>query len=60
MIVRFPVAGQGHVYNNLYEDIDDHCINSRMEACVRIENNYFDNAEDVWLTKGSVVSFESF
>ena len=40
--IRF---GTGHVYNNHYLNIPDYGIASRINAQVRVENNYFDNVE---------------
>ncbi|KKO44524.1 pectate lyase [Arsukibacterium ikkense] len=52
---RLPLFrfGQGHIYNNYYNDIQDTGINSRMGATIRIENNLFENA------KNPIVSFYS-
>ena len=52
---RLPLFrfGQGHIYNNYYNDIQDTGINSRMGAVIRIENNVFENA------KNPIVSFYS-
>ena len=52
---RLPLFrfGQGHIYNNYYNDIQDSGINSRMGAVIRIENNVFENA------KNPIVSFYS-
>ncbi len=40
---RLPLfrGGQGHFFNNYYEDIVSTGINSRIGACLRVENNYF-------------------
>ncbi len=38
--IRF---GKAHIFNNLYYNIETG-INSRMEACVRVERNYFKDA----------------
>lgn len=52
---RLPLfrGGQGHIYNNVYEDVVTGCVNSRLGACVKIENNYFDNANDPWYSADS-------
>jgi pectate lyase len=52
---RLPLFrfGQGHIYNNYYNEIQDTGINSRMGAVIRIENNVFENA------KNPIVSFYS-
>lgn len=52
---RLPLFrfGQGHIYNNYYNDIQDSGINSRMGAVIRIETNVFENA------KNPIVSFYS-
>jgi pectate lyase len=42
--IRF---GKAHLFNNYYLDNDfGSCINSRMGAVVKVENNYFRNSED--------------
>ncbi|MGP9799352.1 pectate lyase family protein [Rheinheimera sp. NSM] len=52
---RLPLFrfGQGHIYNNYYNDMQETGINSRMGAVIRIENNVFENA------KNPIVSFYS-
>ncbi|MGC4091706.1 MAG: hypothetical protein QM756_28250 [Polyangiaceae bacterium] len=37
-------GGTGHVYNNLYENIETSGVNTRVNACVRIEKNHFISA----------------
>ncbi|SDM31464.1 pectate lyase [Catalinimonas alkaloidigena] len=41
---RLPLLrfGRAHIYNNYYRN-NDGAINPRLGACVRIENNYFEN-----------------
>jgi pectate lyase len=42
--IRF---GKAHVFNNYYREITDgSCVNSRMGAVVKVENNYFEAASD--------------
>jgi pectate lyase len=42
--IRF---GKAHVFNNYYQnDNFGSCVNSRMNAWVRVENNYFENSQD--------------
>lgn len=42
--IRF---GQAHLYNNYYQNnLDGSCINSRMGAVVKVENNYFQSSKD--------------
>ena len=60
MSLHFSAAGRGHIYNNYFRDIDLGCINSRMDACVRVQNNYFENARDPWLSRDSSVRFPLF
>lgn len=45
---RLPLFrfGQGHLFNNYYDNIIDTGINSRMGAQLRIEHNHFDNSKD--------------
>ncbi|GAA0137663.1 hypothetical protein YSY43_45040 [Paenibacillus sp. YSY-4.3] len=38
--------GQGHLFNNYYNNIIDTGINSRMGAKLRIEHNVFENSKD--------------
>lgn len=38
--IRF---GKAHIFNNYYRNVGSG-INTRMEACVRVEHNYFENA----------------
>ena len=54
---RVPLfrAGNGHVFNNLYEQIHDTGVNSRVEACIKIENNYFDTVRNPWVSAFSDV-----
>jgi pectate lyase len=33
--------GTGHVYNNYYEDVATSGVNTRMNACLRVERNHF-------------------
>ncbi|BCE03174.1 hypothetical protein [Marinicellulosiphila megalodicopiae] len=42
-LVRF---GEGHVFNNYYNQIKSSGINSRMGAVLRVENNYFENVQN--------------
>ncbi len=48
-------AGTGHVFNNLYQDIATVGINSRIDACLRIENNVFSNVMNPWASAYSSV-----
>ncbi|MBP1914247.1 pectate lyase [Lederbergia galactosidilyticus] len=45
---RLPLFrfGQGHLFNNYYDNIIDTGINSRMGATLKIENNHFENSKD--------------
>lgn len=49
---RMPLYrfGTGHVFNNYYVDGESTAINSRMGACLRIENNYFENVINPYVT----------
>jgi pectate lyase len=53
---RLPLFrfGNGHVFNNYYEDIHSTAVNSRMGACVKIENNSFRNVLNPYVTAYSV------
>ncbi len=48
-------SGQGHVYNNFYKAVASTAINSRINACVRIENNYFEDVNNPWVSAYSNV-----
>lgn len=54
---RLPLSrgGQSHVFNNYYKDIASTAINSRVGACVKIENNYFDNTKNPYVSAYSTV-----
>ncbi|WP_426061104.1 T9SS type A sorting domain-containing protein [Hymenobacter sp. B1770] len=54
---RLPLSrgGQSHVFNNYYKDIASTAINSRVGACVKIENNYFDNTKNPYVSAYSSV-----
>lgn len=45
---RMPLYrfGTGHVFNNYYSGVESTGINSRMGACLRVENNYFQDAQN--------------
>ena len=43
------------MFNNYYKDIASTAINSRVNACVKIENNYFDNAKNPYVSAYSTV-----
>lgn len=52
---RLPLFrfGQGHIYNNYYQNVLETGINSRMGARIRIEGNYFENVKNPILSKDS-------
>jgi pectate lyase len=54
---RLPLfrGGNGHVFNNYYLDIADTGINARIDACLRIEGNYFENAQNPYVSAFSDV-----
>ena len=54
---RLPLFrfGNAHVFNNYYKDIASTCVNSRMNACVKIESNYFENARNPYVAAYSPV-----
>ena len=54
---RLPLmrGGQSHVFNNYYKDVFSTGINSRVNACVKIENNYFDNVKNPYVSAYSSV-----
>ncbi len=45
---RLPLyrGGQGHIYNNYYQDIHTSGVNSRLNAQLRVENNVFINVKN--------------
>lgn len=57
---RLPLyrGGTGHVFNNYYKDIASTAINSRIGACLQIENNNFVNTINPYVSAFSdVVGF---
>jgi pectate lyase len=54
---RLPLyrGGTGHVFNNYYKDIASTAINSRIGACLQIENNYFLNTQNPYVSAYSDV-----
>ena len=54
---RLPLfrGSTGHFFNNYYKDIASTVINSRINSCVLIENNYFENANNPWVSAYSDV-----
>lgn len=49
---RLPLfrGGQGHIFNNYYSGIVSTGINSRIGACLRVENNYFEDSHNPIVT----------
>jgi pectate lyase len=47
--IRF---GKAHIFNNYFKDSDD-AVNSRMNACVKVEKNYFENIGKAVFTDNS-------
>lgn len=45
--------GTGHVVNNYFVNIRSTGINTRMGACLRVENNVFENARSPLVTSGT-------
>nr|WP_262905407.1 hypothetical protein [Hymenobacter nitidus] len=54
---RVPVYrfGTGHAFNNYYKHVYGTGINSRMDACLRVEQNYFEDTKNPVTTKNSTV-----
>jgi pectate lyase len=48
-------GGTAHVFSNYYEDIETIGVNSRIGACVRLENNFFIGVTDPWVSAYSSV-----
>ena len=47
-------GGTGHVFNNYFKDVDEMAINSRLGACLRVENNVFENVQNPWVSAYSL------
>jgi pectate lyase len=49
---RLPLFrfGNAHIFNNYYKNVASTAINSRMGACVKIENNYFENVKNPYVS----------
>ncbi len=45
--------GTAHIYNNYFNNISSSAINSRMEACLLVEKNVFEDTKDPILSKSS-------
>jgi pectate lyase len=54
---RVPVYrfGTGHVFNNYFRHVYGTGVNSRMGACLRVEQNYFEDVKNPVVTKNSAV-----
>ncbi len=46
---RMPLyrGGQGHIFNNYYSGVVSTAVNSRIGACLKVENNYFQDSNNV-------------
>jgi len=47
--------GTAHVFNNYYRHVYYSGVNSRMGACLRVENNYFEDDRDPIISKNSPI-----
>lgn len=49
---RLPLfrSSTGHFFNNYYKDVFSTAINSRINSCAKIENNYFENVNNPWVS----------
>jgi pectate lyase len=49
---RLPLfrGSTGHFFNNYYVDVVSTAINSRINSCALIENNYFENVNNPWVS----------
>jgi len=45
----------GHIFNCYYSNIESTAINSRLNSCIRIEKNYFENVHNPWVSAYSDV-----
>jgi pectate lyase len=54
---RVPLyrGGTAHFFNNYCEDIYGGIVNSRVDACIRVEKNYFENSKNTIYTKNSSI-----
>lgn len=54
---RVPLyrGGEGHFFNNYNYDVYSGSVNTRMKACVRVENNYFENCKNTVYSKNSKI-----
>ncbi|HEY6142248.1 MAG TPA: hypothetical protein VIV55_02310 [Flavobacterium sp.] len=54
---RVPLfrGGTGHFFNNYNYDVYSGSVNSRVEACVRVEYNYFEKCKNTIYSKSSVI-----
>lgn len=53
---RLPLFrfGQGHIFNNYYQNVDTSAINSRMGAIIRVEKNVFENTKNPVMSQDSI------
>lgn len=49
---RLPLfrGGTAHIFNNVYEDVQSTAVNSRLGACVRLEENVFTDVQNAWVS----------
>jgi hypothetical protein len=40
----------GHIFNCYYSNIESTAINSRLNSCIRVEKNYFENVHNPWVS----------
>lgn len=54
---RVPLyrGGTAHFFNNYCDDIYGGIVNSRVDACIRAEKNYFENSKNTVYTKNSTI-----
>ncbi len=48
--------GFGHIFNNYYTAVEGSAINSRMGACLKIENNYFESVTSPIISANSTTT----
>lgn len=55
VVSRLPLFrfGEGHIWNNYYQNVEGSGINSRMGAKIRIDNNVFENVKNPILSVDS-------
>jgi pectate lyase len=48
-------GGTAHFFNNYCEDVYGGIVNTRVNACIRVEKNYFENSKNTIYSKNSTI-----